>query len=62
MADRPADLAPETCGDQLTDWTCTLRPGPHPGWRHVDENAGAWWAQTRVPPYSNRDRLNGDAR
>ncbi|MFF2731818.1 hypothetical protein ACFVS9_28405 [Streptomyces sp. NPDC058008] len=42
------------CGDQLTEWTCTLPPGPHPNWRHVDSNAGAWWDQSRIAPHSNR--------
>jgi hypothetical protein len=53
--------APETdprpCGDQLTEWTCTLRPGPHPNWRHIDEINGMWWDQMGDPPYSNRDAL-----
>ncbi|MFC8282909.1 hypothetical protein [Streptomyces cyaneofuscatus] len=46
--------AAEECGDQLTEWTCTLPPGPHPNWRHVDGNAGAWWDQSCIPPHSNR--------
>lgn len=41
------------CGDQLTTWTCTLPPGRHPDWRHVDATAGKWWDQPAVPPYSN---------
>lgn len=49
--------APRTCGDQLTEWTCTLPPGPHIDWAHVDEITGAWWSQSRVPPHSNRDQL-----
>ncbi|MET9923443.1 MULTISPECIES: hypothetical protein [unclassified Streptomyces] len=48
------DTADEECGDQLTEWTCTLPPGPHPNWRHVDSNAGAWWDQSRIAPHSNR--------
>lgn len=44
-------LAP--CGDQLTDWTCTLPAGPHPGWRHEDDTAGVWWTQNRIPPHTN---------
>lgn len=47
----------ETCGDQLADWTCTRKPGPHIGWRHWDDNAGAWWSQSCVPPYSNRELI-----
>lgn len=49
---------PQTCGDQLADWTCTRKPGPHTGWRHWDDNAGAWWSQNRIPPYSNRERID----
>jgi hypothetical protein len=41
------------CGDQLTKWTCTLPPGPHVNWRHMDEETGAWWTQTRLFPYSS---------
>lgn len=41
------------CGDRLTKWTCTQRPGPHPGWRHVDDESGTWWTQSRVFPYAN---------
>lgn len=48
---------PAVCGDQLTEWTCTLPPGPHPRWRHVDDKAGAWWSQSAVPPHSNRDAV-----
>ena len=44
------------CGDQLTEWTCTLPVGPHDDWRHRDED-GNWWSQMRIPPYSNRDRV-----
>ncbi|MFJ9037927.1 hypothetical protein ACIRF8_15205 [Streptomyces sp. NPDC102406] len=29
------------CGDQFNGWTCTLRRGPHPDWRHIDEVTGA---------------------
>lgn len=61
MSDTTAGLDRETCGDQLFDWGCTLLPGPHPNWRHLDENSGAWWDQSRVPPYSNcgRQTLGG---
>ncbi|NUP18367.1 MAG: hypothetical protein HOZ81_20245 [Streptomyces sp.] len=52
---------PRPCGDQLADWTCTLQPGPHPMWRHVDEVNGTWWDQMGDPPYSNRDRLAAEA-
>ncbi len=45
----------EPCGDQLADWTCTLPPGPHPYWQHVDKANGTWWSQSRVAPHSNRD-------
>jgi len=48
---------PRPCGDQLTEWTCTLPPGPHPGWRHLDQITGAWWTQSRIAPHSNRDDL-----
>lgn len=41
------------CGDRLQDWVCSLPPGPHPGWRHLDENEGYWWQQSGVFPYSN---------
>jgi hypothetical protein len=51
MTDQPN----ETCGDNLFDRTCTLPPGPHPMWRHLDETTGTWWTQSRVAPYSNRD-------
>lgn len=44
---------PEDCGDTLDGWTCTLRPGPHPGWRHFDEDAQIWWTQSRIFPFSN---------
>lgn len=44
---------PGDCGDTLDEWTCTLRPGPHPGWRHFDENAPTWWSQSRIFPFSN---------
>lgn len=50
-------VAPETCGDRLEDWTCTLPPGPHPRWKHQDQTAGAWWSQSGVPPHSNRDQV-----
>ncbi|MGW6255429.1 hypothetical protein [Streptomyces sp. NPDC055085] len=53
-------LDPRPCGDQLTEWTCTLPPGPHPQWRHVDDVTGAWWTQSRIPPYSNRDSTEVD--
>ncbi|MFJ3834484.1 endonuclease VII domain-containing protein [Streptomyces sp. NPDC090054] len=54
---RPAPdqlAAPQTCGDRLADWTCTLPLGPHPNWKHEDEAAGAWWGQSVVPPHNNR--------
>lgn len=41
------------CGDRLTGWTCTLAPGPHPGWQHQGD--GHWWSQTPGGPYSNQD-------
>lgn len=41
------------CGDQLQEWTCSLPPGPHVAWRHMDEVDGAWWTQSRLFPYSN---------
>lgn len=41
------------CGDRLQDWVCSLPPGPHPSWRHLDEDDGHWWSQSRVFPYSN---------
>lgn len=41
------------CGDRLQDWICTLAPGPHARWRHLDEEKGAWWQQSGVFPYSN---------
>ncbi|EDY43940.1 hypothetical protein [Streptomyces sp. SPB074] len=37
------------CGDQLTTWTCSLPPGPHPRQRHVDESTGTWWTQSLQP-------------
>lgn len=52
---------PDPCGDQLTEWTCTLRPGRHPDRKHRDEVNGAWWDQMAVPPYSNRDQIRDDA-
>lgn len=52
----PATPDPRPCGDQLTEWTCTLRPGTHDGWQHHDEIEGMWWDQSRIPPYSNRDQ------
>lgn len=59
-ADCPARKAkpdPRPCGDQLTEWTCTLKPGPHRDWKHRDEVNGAWWSQSRIAPYSNRDQI-----
>ncbi|MGW6262405.1 hypothetical protein [Streptomyces sp. NPDC055085] len=50
---------PRPCGDQLTEWTCTLPPGPHPEWRRRDDINGAWWTQSRISPYSNRGRTPG---
>jgi len=47
---------PDACADQLFGWTCTLPPGPHPRWRHVDANSGAWWTQSAEPPHSNREQ------
>lgn len=41
------------CGDRLQDWVCSLPPGPHARWRHLDENEGYWWQQSGVFPYSN---------
>jgi hypothetical protein len=44
------------CGDQLNPRPhriCTLPPGPHINWRHMDEETGAWWTQTSLFPYSN---------
>ncbi len=41
------------CGDRLQDWVCSLPPGPHPRWRHLDENEGYWWQQSGDFPYSN---------
>ena len=57
MPETPPETDPRPCGDQLTEWTCTLPPGPHPDWRHRDQIAGAWWTQSRVAPHSNRDCL-----
>lgn len=48
---------PLACADQLADWTCTLLAGPHPEWKHWDQEAGAWWQQSAEPPHSNRDRM-----
>jgi hypothetical protein len=45
------------CGDQLSGWTCTLLAGPHPEWKHWDQEAGHWWQQSSEAPYSNRDRV-----
>lgn len=53
---------PDPCGDQLTEWTCTLRPGKHPDRKHRDEVNGAWWDQMAVPPYSNRDQIRDDGK
>lgn len=47
------------CGDRLTEWTCTLPPGPHPGWRHFDHEVQIWWSQSGIFPYGNQA---GDAR
>lgn len=41
------------CGDRLQDWVCSLPPGPHVSWRHLDEGDGHWWSQSREFPYSN---------
>lgn len=41
------------CGDRLQDWVCSLPPGPHPRWRHLDEDDGHWWQQSGEFPYSN---------
>lgn len=46
------DEEPE-CGDRLQDWVCSLPPGPHPRWRHLDEDNGCWWQQSGEFPYSN---------
>lgn len=48
---------PRVCGDRLVDWTCSLRDGRHLDGKHRDEFNGAWWDQSQVPPYSNRDRV-----
>ncbi|NEA42737.1 hypothetical protein [Streptomyces sp. SID11385] len=44
------------CGDQLTEWTCTLPPGPHRDHRHLDETTGTWWTQI-LQPESLRERI-----
>lgn len=44
---------PDECGDQVTDWTCDLAPGPHAGWRHMDSATGMWWTQSRFFPFSS---------
>ncbi|WP_406417982.1 hypothetical protein [Streptomyces sp. NBC_01614] len=54
---QPEEPDPRPCGDQLTEWTCTLPPGPHPDWKHRDDVNGVWWDQSAVPPHSNRDQL-----
>lgn len=41
------------CGDRLQDWVCSLLPGPHPSWCHLDQDKGYWWSQSREFPYSN---------
>lgn len=41
------------CGDRLTTLTCSLPPGPHPGWRHFDHGVQVWWSQSREFPYGN---------
>ncbi len=48
-----ADVLDMNCGDRLTDWVCSLPPGPHPGWRHLETLTGIWWSQSRAFPYSN---------
>ena len=48
---------PRVCGDRLVDWACSLRDGRHLDGKHRDEFNGAWWDQSSVPPYSNRDRV-----
>jgi hypothetical protein len=48
---------PRVCGDRLVDWACSLRDGRHLDGKHRDEFKGAWWDQSSVPPYSNRDRV-----
>lgn len=53
QAEQILAVTPESCGDELDDWTCTLRPGPHAGWRHLDEDSGTWWSQSRVFPFSS---------
>lgn len=56
-----AQHKPDPCGDQLTEWTCTLRPGRHADRKHRDEVNGAWWDQMAVAPYSNRDQIRTGA-
>lgn len=43
MTTNPTSTA--LCGDQLTEWTCTLPAGPHPDWKHRGD--GHWWTQAR---------------
>jgi len=47
------DVLALECGDRLQDWVCSLPPGPHQQWRHLDEDDGHWWTQSRAFPYSN---------
>lgn len=56
--ERGEEPDPRPCGDQLTEWTCTLPAGPHPAWKHRDDVNGTWWDQSCIPPYSNRDRVD----
>lgn len=49
------------CGDRLFDWVCSLEPGTHANWLHVDERVGSWWSQSRFPPYSNAASFPGEA-
>lgn len=44
----PRGLSAPYCGAYMSEWVCTLPPGRHPGWRHVDSD-GNWWDQTRCP-------------
>lgn len=45
MTETPMTPDRPVCGDQLDRWTCTLPSGPHPRWRHLDEQSGRWWSQ-----------------
>ncbi|MFE3583718.1 hypothetical protein [Streptomyces vinaceus] len=45
------------CADQRSGWTCSLLDGPHPEFKHWDQDAGHWWQQRAEPPYSNRRQM-----